>query len=69
MEETKLLLEKMNKVKARLEEKLASFKREGKDFDRCKIEQNEKWRRFWYVNYIVHIFHRVHTLIMPIQRQ
>ena len=48
MQETELLLEKMHKVTARLEQKLASFKREGKDFDRCNIEQNEKWRRFWY---------------------
>ena len=69
MEETKLLLEKMNRVTARLEEKLAKFKREGKDFDRCNIEQNEKWRQFWYVSYIVHVFHRVHMFIMPIQRQ
>ena len=49
MQETELLLEKMKKVTARLEQKLASFKREGKDFDRCNIEQNEKWRRFWYI--------------------
>ena len=74
MKKTELLLEKMNKVTARLEEKLASFKREGKDFDRCKIEQNEKWRRFWYV-YKLHssrfssCAHVDYNLIMPIQLQ
>ena len=74
MEETELLLEKMKKVTARLEKKLANFKREGKDFDRCKIEQNEKWRRFWYV-YKLHssrfssCAHVDYNLIMPIQLQ